>query len=142
MRNVVILTGRLTADPELRQTPAGKFVCSFNIAVQRDKSPEETDFIKVEAWNNTAQFCSKYFHKGQLVDIFGTLRSSKWEDANKSVHNERTVLIKEISFALQIIVSHRKASKRVILTIHLLHMKWKILLMSILTIFHTDSPKR
>ena len=39
MRNVVILTGRLTVDPELRQTPAGKFVCSFNIAVQRDKSP-------------------------------------------------------------------------------------------------------
>lgn len=41
MRNVVILTGRLTADPELRQTPAGKFVCSFNIAVQRDKSPKK-----------------------------------------------------------------------------------------------------
>lgn len=99
MRNVVILTGRLTADPELRQTPAGKFVCSFNIAVQRDRSPEETDFIKVEAWSNTAQFCSKYFHKGQLVDILGTLRSNKWEDANKSIHNERTVLIKEISFA-------------------------------------------
>ena len=99
MRNVVILTGRLTADPELRQTPAGKFVCSFNIAVQRDRSPEVTDFIKVEAWSNTAQFCSKYFHKGQLVDILGTLRSNKWEDANKSIHNERTVLIKEISFA-------------------------------------------
>ena len=99
MRNIVIITGRLTADPELRQTPAGKFVCSFDIAVQRDRMPEETDFIKVEAWDGTAQFCSKYMRKGQLVDVIGTLRSRKWEDSNKSMHSERFVRIKEINFA-------------------------------------------
>ena len=68
MLNVVVLTGRLVADPELRHTPNDIAVTSFTIAVNRRfaRTPEErqTDFIDIVAWRNTAEFVCKYFQKG------------------------------------------------------------------------------
>lgn len=84
MLNKIILQGRLTADPDLRQTTSGVFVCSFTIAVDRDfkdkNGEKQTDFIHVVAWRNTAEFISKWFHKGSLITVDGSLQSRKYED--------------------------------------------------------------
>lgn len=77
MLNKVIIMGRLTADPELRQTPSGVPVCKFTVAVDRPfrKDQErQTDFIDVNAWRNSAEFVSRYFSKGKMIIVEGSLR--------------------------------------------------------------------
>ena len=70
MINTAILMGRLTADPELRKTPADVSVTRFALAVDRSYVPQggerQTDFIDVVAWRKTAEFVSRYFRKGRL----------------------------------------------------------------------------
>jgi len=85
--NKVILTGRLTADPELRQTQSGVASCRFTVAVDRryaDKSTGErqADFISCTAWRQTAEFVSRYFNKGKLIAIEGSLRNNNYQDRN------------------------------------------------------------
>lgn len=84
MFNVVILTGRLTADPELKYTNTGNIpVTSFSIAVSRRyKAGEETqaDFINIVAWRQTAEFVSKYFKKGSMIGIEGSIQTRKYVD--------------------------------------------------------------
>ena len=84
MFNVVILTGRLTADPELKYTNTGNIpVTSFSIAVSRRyKAGEETqaDFINIVAWRQTAEFVSKYFKKGSMIVIEGSIQTRKYVD--------------------------------------------------------------
>lgn len=84
MLNSVCLMGRLVADPELRTTPAGVSVCSFRIAVDRNyqtKGQErQTDFINIVAWRATADFVSRYFHKGSMVVIQGSIRTESYTD--------------------------------------------------------------
>ncbi len=103
MHNHVILTGRLTHTPELRQTPSGVFVCKFSVAVQRkynkNKAEQETDFIEIEAWRGTAEFVSKYFDKGDMIDIMGRLKTSRWKDENDKTHFETSVLVENVEFA-------------------------------------------
>lgn len=86
MLNKIILQGRLTAEPDLRQTTSGVFVCSFTVAVDRDfkdkNGEKQTDFVYVVAWRNTAEFVSKWFHKGSLILVDGSLQSRKYEDKN------------------------------------------------------------
>ena len=76
--NRVILGGRLTADPELRQNPSGIAVTSFSIAVNRryskNASEQQTDFFNVVAWRQNAEFISRYFRKGQMVAVQGSLQ--------------------------------------------------------------------
>ena len=73
MYNKAILIGRLTADPELKQTPNGVSVCSFSIACDRAFSgrngERQTDFINIVTWRQQAEFVSKYFSKGRLIGI-------------------------------------------------------------------------
>ena len=72
MFNLVVLTGRLTADPELKTTPNGISVTTFSIAVSRRyRAGEEAqaDFINIVAWRQTAEFVSKYFRKGSMIGI-------------------------------------------------------------------------
>ncbi len=85
--NKVILIGRLTADPELRQTQSGISSCRFTVAVDRrytDKSNGErqADFISCVAWRQTAEFVSRYFNKGKLIAVEGTLRTGSYTDRN------------------------------------------------------------
>ena len=84
MLNRVVLMGRLTRDPELRSTPQNVPVCTITLAVERafvrQGEQRETDFIDVVAWRQTAEFVSKYFHKGLLVAVEGKLQSRKWKD--------------------------------------------------------------
>lgn len=79
MLNKIIIMGRMTRDPELRNTANGKPVANFTLAVDRDHNREETDFIDVVAWNGTAEFVSKYFNKGQMTVVSGRLQSRKYE---------------------------------------------------------------
>jgi single-strand DNA-binding protein len=81
--NLVVLTGRLTAAPELKITPNGKNVCSFTIAVDRSYgNNKETDFITCVAWEKTAEFIKKYFGKGSEIGIEGSIQTRKWTDKN------------------------------------------------------------
>lgn len=80
MYNRAILIGRLTADPELRKTISGLSVCSFTIAVNRRFSKDETDFLEICAWRQTAEFVSKYFAKGRLIGVEGSIQAENWTD--------------------------------------------------------------
>ncbi len=80
--NRVVLGGRLTDNIELKQTQSGVFVCSFTIAVTRKSNREVTDFIDCVAWRNTAEFISKYFHKGSSICVIGSMQTRSWTDSN------------------------------------------------------------
>ena len=83
MFNLVVLTGRLTADPELRYTSGNIPVTSFSIAVSRRyKAGEETqaDFINIVAWRQTAEFVTKYFQKGSMIGIEGSIQTRRYTD--------------------------------------------------------------
>ena len=85
--NKVILIGRLTADPELRQTQSGIASCRFTVACDRrfaDKNTGErqADFISCTAWRQTAEFVSRYFNKGKLICVEGSLRNNNYQDKN------------------------------------------------------------
>lgn len=83
MLNTITVMGRLTKDPELRQTTNGANVAGFTVACERDfgeKDKRETDFIDCVAWRQTAEFVAKYFKKGSMIVVNGRLQSRKWED--------------------------------------------------------------
>ncbi len=87
--------GRLVKDPEIKTTGSGVSVCNFTIAVDRDfKNGDEkvTDFIDCTAWRGTAEFVSKYFTKGRMMVVSGSLQSQKWEDKDGN---------KRVSWAIQ-----------------------------------------
>lgn len=90
--NRVVLTGRLTADPELRQTTTGKSVTSFTLAVQKKSKPREgepdADFIRVTTWGQTAKYVHDYFLKGRLIACDGRIQTRRWQDqsgANREI---------------------------------------------------------
>lgn len=102
MINKVILMGRLTADPELRQTQSNISCCRFAVAVQRayQKQGEErqTDFINIIAWRQTAEFVAKYFEKGSMIIVEGSLNNNNYEDKNGVKHYSMIVLANNVSF--------------------------------------------
>lgn len=83
MLNCAVIMGRLTADPELRQTPSGVSVVRFTVAVDRGyvKQGEErqTDFINVVAWRGSAEFVAKYFQKGSMIAVQGSIQTGSYE---------------------------------------------------------------
>lgn len=100
--NKVILGGRLTADPELKQTPNGVPVVSFSIAVNRryqsKETAQQTDFFNVTAWRATAEFVSRYFHKGSSICIVGSIQNRTWTD-NQGVKRYATdIIADEVQF--------------------------------------------
>ena len=84
MLNRITMTGRMTADPELRTTASGVSVTSFSIANQRNyknaEGKRETDFFNVTAWRTTADFVTRYFKKGSLITVDGRLETRKFTD--------------------------------------------------------------
>ena len=102
MFNIVILTGRLTADPELKYTNTGNIpVTSFSIAVSRRyKAGEETqaDFINIVAWRQTAEFVSKYFKKGNLIGIEGSIQTRKYVDKDGKNRTAFEVVANNVQF--------------------------------------------
>jgi len=100
--NKVILMGRLTRDPELKYTTNNIPVCSFSLAVDRRfaRAGEQgkTDFINIVAWRNTAEFVSKYFSKGRMMNVCGSLQTRTWDDANGVRRYATEVVADEINF--------------------------------------------
>ena len=102
MLNSITLMGRLTKEPDFRTTQSGTNVVSFTLAVDRDYqsggSEKQTDFVECVAWRNTADFVSKYFHKGQMMALRGSLQSRKWEDKNGNSRVSWEVLADSVYF--------------------------------------------
>jgi single-strand DNA-binding protein len=99
--NKVILMGRLTASPELKQTTGGTPVTSFNLAVDRRFNKEEEkkcDFITIVAWRSTAEFICKYFTKGQAMLVCGELQTRSWEDNQGNKRYATEVVASEACF--------------------------------------------
>ncbi|MBE6069765.1 MAG: single-stranded DNA-binding protein [Clostridium lundense] len=87
MLNHIVIMGRLTSAPELHHTQSGVAVTTITVAVNRDyqsrdSQEKQTDFIDVVAWRSTAEFVSKYFTKGKMIVVEGSLQSRKWQDKN------------------------------------------------------------
>lgn len=97
--NVVALTGRLTADVELKKTQSGASVCSFSIAVARPRVKDTTDFINIVAWRNTAEFIAQYFGKGDKIEVTGILTSRSYEDSNGNKRTAFEVVADNVGFA-------------------------------------------
>lgn len=98
MINNIVIMGRLTKDAEERKTNSGKTVCSFCVAVDDRFDREKTHFIDVIAWNNTAEFVCKYFHKGSMIAVQGRLTTRMWEDKAGTKHKAVEIVADEVSF--------------------------------------------
>ena len=101
MYNRVIMMGRLTKDPEIRQTQSGVSMCRFTIAVDRPvKQGEEkkADFFDCVAWRNTAEFVSRYFAKGKMIHLEGRLQNNNWTDQNGTKHYTNAVVADNVAF--------------------------------------------
>ena len=109
--NKVVLLGRLTKDIEVRYTnTTNTMVASFTIAVNRrfvKEGQADTDFINLVAWDNTAEFCSKYFKKGQQVGIIGRIQTRNYDDKDGKKVYVTEVVAEEAYFA----DSRKEASK-------------------------------
>ena len=94
--NSVILLGRITKDPELKQTKQGKAYCLFTIAV--DRGNDKADFIPCICWNETAQNLSKYVQKGRQLLVQGKLQSGRYQDDTGTTHYTLDVFVFRIEF--------------------------------------------
>ena len=102
MLNKIFIMGRLTRDPELRRTQSGTPVTSFSLAVDRDfksqSGEKETDFIDVVAWRQTGEFVSKYFTKGRMIVVSGSLQSRKSQDRDGNKRRSAEVIADNVYF--------------------------------------------
>ena len=103
MLNKIFLMGRLTRDPELRHTQSGTAVASLSLAVERDFKDKQTgekvtDFVDVVAWRNTAEFVSRYFSKGRMAVVVGSLQIRSWEDKEGNKRRSAEVVADSIYF--------------------------------------------
>ena len=101
MMNKAILMGRLTSDPEVRYTQTtNTMVVNFALAVNRrfvkEGEERQADFINIVAWNKTAEFCSKYFKKGQQVAVIGRIQTRTWDDEEEKKHYVTEVVAEEL----------------------------------------------
>lgn len=101
--NRVILMGRLCKEPELKQTQSGVAVCSFDIAINRQYADKQTgerqaDFVTVQAWRTTAEFVAKYFGKGSMIIVEGSLRNNNYTDKNGVKHYSMIVQADSVNF--------------------------------------------
>ena len=99
--NKVILMGRLTRDVELRQTPNGISVASFSIAVNRrfaKEGQQQADFINCVAWRQQAEFIARYFGKGRMIAVVGSLQTRSWDDQEGKKHYATEVVVEEAHF--------------------------------------------
>lgn len=101
--NHIVIMGRLTRDPELRETQTGIQVARFTLAVDRPFAPKDggekqTDFIDVVAWRNTATFVSKWFTKGQMAAVSGRLQIRDWTDKENNKRRSAEVVADNIYF--------------------------------------------
>ncbi len=102
--NTVSLIGRLVKDPEVKYTQTNNtMIVTFSLAVNRrfvrEGEERQADFINIVAWSKTAEFCSKYFKKGQQVGIVGRIQTRNWEDEEGKKHYATDVIAEQCYFA-------------------------------------------
>ncbi|MBI2097260.1 MAG: single-stranded DNA-binding protein [Candidatus Sungbacteria bacterium] len=99
--NKVMILGNLTRDPELRQTPAGQPVCTFDVATNRvwlspsGEKNQKTEFHRIVAWGRLAEICGQYLAKGRLVFVEGRVETRSWQDKESGAKRYRTEIIAE-----------------------------------------------
>lgn len=102
MINNCVFMGRLVRDPELKTTGSGISVCSFCIAVDRNYTPKgeekKADFIDLTAWRGTAEFISKWFHKGDMIAVTGELQTRMYEDKDGNKRKAVEIMVNNASF--------------------------------------------
>jgi single-strand DNA-binding protein len=102
MLNCAIIMGRLTADPELRTTSNGTSVTSFTVAVDRNFTrpgeDRQADFINVVAWRQSADFVTRYFHKGSMIAVQGSIQTRSYEDKNGNRRTAVEIIADRVSF--------------------------------------------
>lgn len=102
MINIVALTGRLTYEPELKVTQSGVSVIRFQMAVDRNYQAQgqerQADFIDCMAWRSTAEFISRYFHKGDMIGIEGSIQTSNFTDKDGNKRKSVDVVANNVSF--------------------------------------------
>lgn len=103
--NKVVLAGRLTTDPELKQTTSGFSVVSVNLAINRRRGKsadqndqQQTDFITIVAWRQTAEFISKYFRKGSAICVTGSIQTRTWTDQQGQKRYSTEVVVDDAMF--------------------------------------------
>ncbi len=99
--NRIIISGRLVADPELRQTTSNISVCRFRVAVNRPFAKDgETaaDFFNVVAWRQSAEFVTKYFKKGSAIILEGSMRNADFTDSNGTKHYAMELVAEHVEF--------------------------------------------
>lgn len=90
--NLVLASGNLTRDPEMRYTPSGKAVTSFSIAVNEGSGERRTtEFLDCEAWEKLAETVAEYCRKGRKVLVTGSYTTQKWDD--KTTHQKRQKVV-------------------------------------------------
>ena len=95
--NSVILMGRLVRDVELKQTSTGKTYCRFSLAVKKEFTKDEADFINCVAWDKRAEILANYLSKGQRILIQGRLNTSSYE-TNGETRYSTDVIVDKITF--------------------------------------------
>ena len=102
MINVVALMGRLTFEPELRTTPSGVSVLRFQVACdrnyQKSGAERQADFIDCVAWRQQAEFISRYFHKGSMIAVEGSIQTNNFTDKNGQNRKQTEVVVSNVSF--------------------------------------------
>lgn len=102
MLNVVVLMGRLVADPELRTTDGGINVTRFRVACERSFARQgeqrQADFLDVVAWRQTADFVCKYFQKGSLIAVQGRIQTRQYRDKNGNNRTAVEIMADQVSF--------------------------------------------
>ncbi len=102
MMNMVALMGRLTYEPELRTTPSGVSVLRFQIACdrsyQKSGTERQADFIDCVAWRQTADFISRYFHKGSMIAVEGSIQTQNYTDKNGNQRKSVEVVANNVNF--------------------------------------------
>lgn len=115
MNNVSIM-GRLCFDHQTDKTKSGKTVLNNVLAVPREylnaDGERDTDFIKITAFGNTAEFLEKYFVKGSLVALDGTINSSSWENDKGETRNSVFITVRNVSFTGEPQPEHKPKNKR------------------------------
>lgn len=99
MNNVSII-GRLVYEPELKTTQSGTGYLPLRIAVDRHDKNKSTDFFSAKAWNKTAEFISKYFHKGDPIEITGKLQTDSYEKQDGTKVTEVFIYVSEVGFTM------------------------------------------
>jgi single-strand DNA-binding protein len=95
--NRVLLTGRLTRDPEMRSLPSGKTVTNFSVATNEYRGGEErTEYHSIVTWERLAQICGQFLGKGQMVSLEGRLQTRRWEDERKVKHYRTEIVASSV----------------------------------------------